>query len=228
MKKFNVKTAKKFMNMKKYKLYLFDLDGTLIDSDQMLIETFHELYAKYRPGFHPDDSYIRQFSGPQITETLRKEFPDENQEEMLNEYRNRSRKYYDQYVRMFPGAKELLEELKKANIHFAVITNKHRYATEYTYKLLDLEKLEIFSMCADDVKELKPAPEGILKSMEHFGVKNKDEVIYIGDCYTDYISASNAGVDFGYISWSPRPIKSDIKIDVLIKNYKDFAGEITK
>ena len=212
--------------MKQYKLYLFDLDGTLIDSDQMLIETFRELCAKYRPDYHPDDSYIRLFSGPQITETLRKEFPNEDQTMMLNEYRERSRKYYDKYVRMFPGAKELLVSLHERGINFAVITNKHRYATEYTYKLLGLEGLNIFSMCADDVKELKPAPEGINRTMEHFGVKNKGDVIYIGDCYTDYISASNAGVDFGYISWSPRPISKDIKIDVVINKYSEFAEEI--
>ena len=46
--------------MKQYKLYLFDLDGTLIDSDRMIIETFREIYAKYRPGFNPDDEHILQ------------------------------------------------------------------------------------------------------------------------------------------------------------------------
>ena len=99
--------------MRQYKLYLFDLDGTLIDSDQMLIATFRELYAKYRPGFNPDDSYIRLFSGPQISETLSKEFPNEKLDVMLNEYRSRSQKYYDQYVRLFPGAFELIKKLKE-------------------------------------------------------------------------------------------------------------------
>lgn len=212
--------------MKQYKLYLFDLDGTLIDSDQMLIETFHELYAKYRPGFLPSDDYIRQFSGPQITETLRNEFPDEDQTVMLDEYRNRSRKFYDQYVRLFPKAYELLEKLAKNDIPFAIITNKHRYATKYTYELLDLEKFDIFSVCADDVKNLKPAADGIYKAMEHFGIKNKDDVIYIGDCYTDYLSSKNAGVNFGYIAWSPRPIKGEIKIDINIKDYGSFAEDI--
>lgn len=212
--------------MKQYKLYLFDLDGTLIDSDQMLIETFKELYAKYRPGFNPGDDYVRQFSGPQITETLSKEFPNEDQSKMLDEYRTRSRKYYDQYVRLFPNAIKAIEKLYQKKIPFAVITNKHRYATKYTYELLDLEKYDIFSVCADDVIHLKPHQEGIEKAMQHFGVKNKDEVIYIGDCYTDYLSAKNAGVNFGYISWSPRPINGEIKIDVKIDNYARFAEEI--
>ena len=212
--------------MKQYKLYLFDLDGTLIDSDQMLIETFKELYTKYRPGYQPDDDYVRQFSGPQITETLKKEFPNEDQKVMLDEYRNRSRKYYDLYVRLFPHAMEMIDKLHKQGTKFAIITNKHRYATIYTYQLLKLEKYDIFSVCADDVKNLKPAPDGIYEAMKHFGVENKDDVIYIGDCYTDYLSAKNAGVNFGYIAWSPRPIKGEMKIDVKIENYLEFAEKI--
>ena len=212
--------------MKSYKLYLFDLDGTLIDSDQMLIETFHELYKIYRPGYMPEDSYIRTFSGPQITETLSKEFPNEDQTKMMNEYRERSRKYYDQYVRLFPNVMKMLEMLKNKGIKFGIITNKHRYATQYTYKLLDLEKFDIFSVCADDVKNLKPAPDGVYESMEHFGVENKEDVIYIGDGYIDYLTAKNAGIHFGYISWSPRVMPSDVKIDVKIDNYSRFAEEI--
>ena len=72
--------------MKQYKLYLFDLDGTLIDSDRMLVETFKELYSKYRPGYNPDNSHYLQFSGPPIAESLKKEFPNLDQKAILEEY----------------------------------------------------------------------------------------------------------------------------------------------
>ena len=212
--------------MKSYKLYLFDLDGTLIDSDQMLIETFHELYDNFRPGFKPSDEYIRQFSGPQIAETLKKEFPNESLEKMLNEYRTRSRRFYDIYVKLFPGVLEMFNKMNQKGIKFAVITNKHRYATDYSYELLGLEKYNIFSICADDVKNLKPAPDGIYETMKHFGIKNKDDVIYIGDGTIDYLTAKNAGVNFGYTAWSPRPIAGNPKIDVNIENFLSFAEEI--
>ena len=212
--------------MKSYKLYLFDLDGTLIDSDQMLIETFHELYDNFRPGFKPSDEYIRQFSGPQISETLSKEFPDQSLDKMLYEYRTRSQRFYDIYVRLFPGVMEMFESMSKRGIKFGVITNKHRYATVYSYKLLDLEKFNIFSICADDVKNLKPAPDGIYEAMKHFGIKNKDDVIYVGDGTIDYLTAKNAGVNFGYTAWSPRPIACEHKIDVNIENFLSFAEEI--
>ena len=214
--------------MKQYKLYLFDLDGTLIDSDRMIIETFREIYAKYRPGFNPDDEHILQFSGPQITESLSKEFPNEDLNLMLDEYRNRSRKYYDKYVRLFPGAYELLKKLHDENIPYGIITNKHRYATIYTYQLLDLEKFNIYSVCADDVKNLKPHQEGVLEAMKHFGIINKDDVIYIGDGYIDYLTAKNSGVNFGLVGWSPRKIEGDSKIDLIIESYLKFAEEIAK
>ena len=212
--------------MKQYKLYLFDLDGTLIDSDQMLIATFRELYEKYRPGFYPDDSYIRLFSGPQISETLSKEFPDQDLDLMLDEYRSRSQKYYDQYVRLFPGALTLIKKLHENGIPYAVITNKHSDATKYTYQLLDLEKFGIYSVCADDVTNLKPAADGVKMAMDKFGIKNPSDVIYIGDGYIDYLTAHNSGVDFGYTAWSPRPKRPDMKIDVNIESFVGFAGEI--
>ena len=70
--------------MTKYKLYLFDLDGTLLDSDQMLIETFRDLYKIYKPkDYVIDEKKIITFSGPPIRETLQKEFPEYDQEMML-------------------------------------------------------------------------------------------------------------------------------------------------
>ena len=214
--------------MKQYKLYLFDLDGTLIDSDRMLVETFKELYSKYRPGYNPDNSHYLQFSGPPIAESLKKEFPNLDQKAILEEYKMRSRKYYDEYVRLFPGAYELLKKLHDEKVAFGVVTNKHRYATCYTYELLGLDKFNIFTICADDVDKLKPHQEGIEKAMQHFGVLKKDEVIYIGDGNCDYLTSVNAGVNFGFVNWSPRKIDGNPKIDLIIKNYTEFAKEIEK
>ena len=94
--------------MKKYKLYLFDLDGTLLDSDPMLVETFHYLYKKYKPeGYVIDDKKITTFSGPQIRDTLKKEFPEQDQQLMLDEWRKESGKNYPIFTKLFPGTYEV-------------------------------------------------------------------------------------------------------------------------
>ena len=209
-----------------YDLILFDLDGTLLDSDQMIIETFKELYPLYRPGYFPSVEHILSFSGPQITETLKKEFPDGDQELLLKEFRERSTKNYVKYSKLYDGVEELLKKLIQKNIKFGVVTNKHRYATNYTYQLFGIDGLIPFTVCADEVEHLKPAGEGILQCMKHFNVKDPQKVLYVGDGLIDYQTAKNAGVKFGYVTWSTRPISEDIPVDVFIDNYQQFLEEI--
>lgn len=193
--------------MKEYKLYIFDLDGTLLDSDPMLIETFHYLYKKYKPADYViDDKKIITFSGPQIRDTLLQEFPELDQDMMLKVWRQESVKNYPIYTKLFPGAYEILSLLKEKNIPVAVYTNKHRFATDEAFKIFGIDKLNIFSKCGDEVEHLKPQPDGIFDCMKHFGISDKKDVIYIGDTVFDYNTAKNAGVDFGLVSWTPRKL----------------------
>ncbi|MEG1565421.1 MAG: HAD hydrolase-like protein, partial [Bacilli bacterium] len=59
----------------KYKLLIFDVDGTLADTDKMLIETYRTLYELYSPNVKLDESKVIGFSGPPLRETLSTEFP---------------------------------------------------------------------------------------------------------------------------------------------------------
>ena len=213
--------------MKKYKLYLFDLDGTLLDSDQMLVETFHYLYKKYKPkDFVVDEKKIITFSGPPIRITLQQEFPELDQEELLKIWRRESIKNYPLFTKLFPGALEILSTLVEKNIKCAIVTNKHRAAADEAFKLFGIANLGIWSVSGDDIKEQKPSPEGIFKAMEHFGVKDKKDVIYIGDSVYDARTAENAGVDFGLVSWTPRKLPKDCKITWKIDSYFDLARSL--
>ena len=71
--------------MKKKKLILFDFDGTLLDSDQMIVVTFQQLYALYKKDNIFDLKKVLTFSGPPIKETLKNEFPDIDQDFIFNE-----------------------------------------------------------------------------------------------------------------------------------------------
>lgn len=211
---------------RKYKLYLFDLDGTLLDSDQLLIEVFHKFYSLYKPAdFKVDDANILTFSGPQITETLKKEFPEMDQDFMLGEWKKYSSEYTIKCIKLFEGADNLLRLMSEKKIKFGIVTNKHKSATEFTLKVLKIDDLNIYCVCADDVKNLKPNPEGIYKAMEYFDVPNKEDVIYIGDSIYDYLTAKNAGVNFGLVSWSTRELPKDAKVDLLIEKYETFAKD---
>lgn len=209
-----------------YKLFLFDFDGTLLDSDKMILVTFLELYAKYRPNYHPGNEHMLTFSGPPIRQTLLKEFPNENQQLMFDEFVKYSTINYDKYVKPFPYVIEMLNTFKKNEIKYGLITSKARAATNYALKLTSLDGLFDFVICADEVRNVKPDPEGVLLAMRHFNVLNKDEVIYIGDNMFDYQTAKNAKVTFGYVTFSPRTLDSGLKADVYIQNFKEFTEDV--
>ena len=211
----------------KYKLYLFDLDGTLLDSDQMLVETFHYLYKVYKPkDFVVDEKKIITFSGPPIKITLANEFPELDQEELLKVWRKESIKNYPLFTKLFPGALEILSTLVEKDIKCAIVTNKHRHAADEAFKLFGIADLGIWSVSGDDIKEQKPSPEGIFLAMDHFGIKDKNEVIYIGDSVYDARTAENAGVDFGLVSWTPRKLPEDCKITWKIDSFSDLARSL--
>ncbi len=205
-----------------YKLVLFDFDGTLLDSDGMIVATFLELYKKYRPGYVATIEHMLSFSGPPIKETLKKEFPDVDQKLILNEFMNLSSKNYVKYTKLFPGAEELLIELRKRKIPFGLVTSKSREATNFVFSLLGIDSYFDFSVCSDEVKNTKPSPEGIFLSMEHFAIKNPKNVLYIGDGYVDYLTAKEANVGFGLVSFSPRKDLIPVnEVDVFVNEFSD-------
>ena len=209
-----------------YKLYIFDLDGTLIDSDEMLRVSLLEMYQKYRPDFVMPEGHTLQFSGPPIAETLAKEFPNEDLEKLFEEFIEISRRNYVLHCKLYPGVEEMLTTLLECGKLVAVVTNKARGSTDFTFELLGLKDLIQKSVCGNEVKNFKPDPEGIFHLMKEFLITDKKDVIYIGDSNYDYLTAKNAGVDFGFVCWSPRQIEKNAKIALKIENYFEFAEKI--
>ena len=74
------------MPNKKYDVILFDMDGTVADTDPMIKTAMYVLYDKYRHGVRTPDEQIIYFSGPPIRETLKKEFPDLDQNFIYDEF----------------------------------------------------------------------------------------------------------------------------------------------
>ena len=210
-----------------FKLVLFDFDGTTLDSDNMLVATFFDLFKKYYPNKEFTIEHILAFSGPPMEQTLRQEFPDQNLEDMMAEYINVSLKYYPTTMRLYPGVEELLIKLKKEGISTGLFTSRSRYTTDYTIDLLGIQGFFDYVLCGDEVKERKPSPDGLLKAMEHFNIINKEDVIYIGDSNYDYQAARNAGIKFAVVGWSARKDTLDGEPDYVITDFDKFFEEIS-
>ena len=212
--------------MPKYTTLLFDLDGTVADTDEMIVETMNILYDLYRGGRRTPIEEIYYFSGPPIYETLNKEFPGCDMEFMHSEFRRISVELYPKTVKCYPHTHETLMNLKNKGYKLGLVTNKIHSSTLLCLNLLDLEGYFDSLMCFDDVDLPKPYGEPILKAMEELGEKDPSKVLYIGDNKLDLMTADNAGVDCALVTWGPRKLDKDLKPKMFISSYEDLERKL--
>ena len=210
--------------MNKYKVLLFDLDGTLCDSDEMLIQSFFALYKKYRPVKIRTREELIYFSGPPIKKTLSDEFPDYPFEEIYKAFQVVSRELYRPYVKAFDKEIETLKKLREAGYLLGVVTNKGAPLTKYSLEVAHIDGLFDIVISADDVNAPKPSPLGIEKALEHLGIEDKGKVLYIGDNDIDYETATNAGTDAMLVTWGPREIKRVKDAKYAVSSYDELGG----
>ena len=210
--------------MHKYKVLLFDLDGTLCDTDEMLIQSFFALYKKYRPAKIRTREELIYFSGPPIKKTLVDEFPDYSFEEIYKAFQETSRELYLPYVKAFDNEIETLKKLKEAGYLLGVVTNKGAPLTKYSLEVAHIDGLFDVVISADDVNAPKPSPLGIDKALERLGIEDKGKVLYIGDNDIDYETATNAGTDAMLVTWGPREIKRVKDAKYAVSSYDELGG----
>lgn len=182
------------MTNKKYKHIVFDLDGTLIDSEDLLVSTLKE--SLYHFGLPVDDRVYRTFglSGTDIGKLL--EIPADIGKDFA--------KYW--YVLQcrsteFKDTKRALSALKNAGYTIGIVSARDSVLTK------DAVKRESFAPYIDIVYEsektgkYKPDPAPLLAYLEDYKLQSS-EMIYIGDLITDKECAVGAGVDFAYAGWS--------------------------
>ena len=208
--------------MNKYKAILFDLDGTLCDTDEMIVQTMRAIYLDYKPRKIRTRGELYYFSGPPIRETLKNEFPDYDPEMMHEVFKRVSKGFYPSTVKAYNGEIEVLKALKEKGYLLGVVTNKGLPLTKYSLELCHIESFFDVIISADDVAIPKPDPSGVLKAMEFLNIKNKGDVLYVGDNDIDYFTAENAGVDCMLVSWGPRVIKCIDKAKYEAKSYNEM------
>lgn len=210
--------------MGKYKVLLFDLDGTLCDTDEMIVQTMRAIYQDFKPVKERTREELYYFSGPPIRDTLANEFPDQDGDYMYEVFKKVSKEFYKDYVYPYQDEIEVLKALKQKGYLLGVVTNKGLPLTIYSLEICHIDGLFDVVISADDVNIPKPDPSGIYKALEKLNILDKKEVLYIGDNDIDYITATNAGVDTLLVTWGPRKINVLDKAKYLAKSYNDIGG----
>ena len=210
--------------MSKYKALLFDMDGTIANTDKLVINSYLLLYEKIEPKERKTPEQLLYYSGPPSEVSLKKEYPDGNLEEISKFYREIEGKLYDTDVVNYPDCIETLKKLKSLGYKLACVTNKPRMMSYRTFNVLGMNDIFDVLVCAgdDDIKECKPARDMVDVALNKLGVSNRNEAIYIGDNNIDFETAENAGVDCMLVTWGPRVIEKNPKIKYFVSSFKEM------
>ncbi len=171
---------------------LFDLDGTLIDTNELIIESFvHTFNVLGKP--RPSRDEIIDCFGEYLIHTMYKFFNDiDKVEDAVRIYREFNLKYHDDKVSTFTNAHELLKILKNRGYKLGIVTSKSRGPALKGLTHLSLINYFDAIIAGDDVKNHKPHVEPILKACNELGV-SPSKCLMIGDSAYDIESGRGAG-----------------------------------
>lgn len=212
-----------------FKLIVFDVDGTLVDTDDIILSTWKELIRLYKPkDYYLDDEEIKTFSGPPLKDSLKRIFPEKDLDFMVSEYNRITITFYPSKLHTFLGAVEVIEKLKKEHRKLAILSSKDSKMIKFTLTLAGFD-VSLFNeiVSSDDVKKAKPDPEGLLFIMDKEKI-SKDETLYVGDTEFDYYCAENCDTKVVMMSMKNRKYKSKLFPLAFCSNYNELYKEIKK
>jgi len=181
----------------RYKLFIFDIDGTLTSTNRLIFDSFNHIYDKYFGKILTPKEVIALF-GPTEEEIINELFG-ENAGEAIVEYFN----YYEKnhgIAALHEGIAPLLDFLIEQGAHIAAFTGKGRRSAEITLKELGIFGKIGILISGDDVTKKKPSGEGINKILQFYNLKPEDAIM-IGDSTADIKAAREAGVAVASVLW---------------------------
>jgi len=191
--------------MKKLKLIIFDLDGTLIDAYEAITKSFN--FAMKRFGYpRQSRSVVRRAVGWGDTQLLRFFVKAEDLSGVLKTYRRHHKTSLIKYSKVFPGVSRLLAGLKAEGYKLAVASNRPTRFSLILIRHLRLKNYFDHILCADKLKAGKPHPEILRLIMARFSAR-RDETVYVGDMVIDAQAGKRAGVKTVIVTTGSSSIK---------------------
>lgn len=194
------------------KLFIFDLDGTLLDTVADLGNSCNHVFTEAGFPTHPIDAYYK-FVGNGIAKLIERALPaDEATAENIEKLLPTFRAYYNLHMaddtKPYRGVCELLAELQQKGVAIAVASNKYQAATENLVKKYFPEINFVAVFGQRDNVPVKPDPAIVRDIQQVAGIEDTAEIIYIGDSLVDLNTAKNSNVEFAAVTWGFCPRES--------------------
>ena len=188
--------------MKSSRAVLFDLDGTLIDSIELIVDSYHHTFSTHGLPVVEREAIIEGIGTPLRTVFGAMTNDAASIDQWIATYREFNLLHHDTRVRAFPGAVEMVQRISAAGRQLALVTSKNHAGARRGLELVGLGDAFEAVVGADDVTRPKPDAEPVLRALELLG-RSPDEVVFIGDSHHDIASGRAAGVKTIAVCWGP-------------------------
>ena len=209
--------------MNKLDTIIFDLDGTLIDTNQIIIDSFRETFNKHFPEETITLDDIKSFIGPTLEQTFGKYTNDPFKiQDMIDTYRT----YYVENemgsFEIYPNVKEVLKDLKDDGYNLAILTSKFKKAAWPSFTHYNLDSIFDVFISLDDVEKPKPDKNAVETVLSHF--PESKTAIMIGDNQGDILAGKNANIYSAGVAWSLKGAAHlmEVNPDFMLSDMKDI------
>ena len=186
----------------KYQGILFDLDGTLVDSLELILSSYRHTMSRYLGREMPDEEWLNTMGKPLRVQLQSFADTPEQLEAMFHTYIAHNEANHRRLIQPFPRAKETVTALKQAGYKLAVVTSKIKDHALRELRTVGLEGLFDGLVSASDVQRPKPDAQPVVLALQGIGVAAA-EALVVGDSLYDLLSARAANVDSAAALWGP-------------------------
>ncbi|OPX84307.1 MAG: Pyrophosphatase PpaX [Pelotomaculum sp. PtaB.Bin104] len=199
---------------------LFDLDGTLVNTLPLIIETYRKVFHDMKIPWGNDD-VVKLIGYPLIT--IGKHFAGEKEPLFIELYQHYYQLDHDRMTRLYPGTLETLSFLKSQGLKMGIVTSKGRPVTLRSVAHTGLDRFMDVIVTAHDVLKHKPDPEPLMKALNVLDSK-VGQAIFIGDSSFDILTGQNAGTMTLGVTWglASRKELELLKPDGVIDEWKEI------
>lgn len=186
----------------RFDTFLFDLDGTLLNSIDLIFRCYRHSASVHLSEMPPDQVWLDGMGTP-----LRQQFglvtsDAELIEQMVVTYREFHNIHHDDSVSLYPDVERVVDGLTERGVKLALVTSKLRAGAHRGLKLTGLIDRFPVVVTAEDVERPKPHPEPVMAALDRTGA-DPEKTVFIGDSPHDIAAGQAAGVSTAGVLWGP-------------------------
>jgi len=181
---------------------LFDLDGTLIDTIELILSSARHAFEGWHRGIPSDEEWVKGIGTPLVHQLRSYAASEDEVALLLDRYRRYQNDHHDRLTRCYDDVPAVVAELEERGHPLAIVTSKATPIANRSLAYVGLDRHFPVIVGCDDTERHKPDPAPVLLALERLGV-GRDRAVFVGDSPHDVHAGKAAGVLTVAALWGP-------------------------